>query len=524
MKKSLYILLLIGTFYSCVKDESSLVFPEDNPNFSLIEISSTQKELSVEFGQPLEFTPMVQQRIPEKTLSYEWVAWHIDDKGIQEEPIIVGTEKVLNYTFLEKGAYKLRLEAKNEDYSVFEYWDVIVRLYDEGYMIVGENEAGDSNIAFARKLSESDILNGLEQTFITDLIQEINPDVQIQDVVYVGKSILSYGSTDAYLFIFTKDYIHIADFLSFQIINSISVDAASPGTRIAKVSMLDTYASSAIILTEEGKILQFNKFEFNLYESDYYKGTYNNMYTNLFYTTGVNQNLSQIFVNDTQSKLYEYIPYHGSGALVNNTTGSSAPYSDNSKTNEYEGRDIVSVGRMNGDYFEGTNSNFFAIATDKSNPLEVKIVEFTTSYATGFETLSVTNYTAANPITLPSNQSLVANSRFNAMYYHNGNQIFVWNPLNIPPNNHLPTNASITLDGNKEVTAMAISYDMHELYVGFYDHDAAGALKGGMYVYECADIGIVSNLQPIKSFENITTRPKQVLYKTKSWGQYNSGS
>lgn len=524
MKKSLYILFIIGTLYSCVKDDSSSLFPEDNPNFSLIEISSSLKELSVEFGQPLEFSPEVDQRIPEKTLSYEWLAWHIDNKGIQEEPIIAGTEKLLTYTFLEKGAYKLRLEAKNEDYSVFKYWDVIVRLYDEGYMVVGENEAGESNIAFARKLSESDILNGLDQTFTTNIIQEINPDVTIQDVIYVGKSILSYGNTDAYLFIFTKDFIYIADFLSFQIINTVSVDAASPGARIAEVSMLDTYTSGATIFTENGKILQFNKFEFNLYESNYYKGTYDDVYPGLYNTSGANQNLSEIFVTYTDSKLYENIPYHGSGALVNNTTGSSEPYADNEKLNEYEGHDIVSVGKMNGDYFEGTNSNFFAVATDKTNPLKVKIVEFTTSYATGFETLNVTNYTASNPITLSATQSLVANSRFNAMYYYNGNMIYVWNPLNLAPNNHLPTNASITLDDNKEVTSMAISYDMQELYVGFYDHDAVGALKGGMYVYECADIGIVSNLQPIKSFENITTRPKQVLYKTKNWGQYNSGS
>ncbi len=523
MKKSIYILFIIGTLYSCVKDDSTLVFPEDNPNFSLIEISSPTDELSVEFGKQLEFSPVVTQTKTEKEVSYKWVAWHIDNTGAQEEPITIGTENSLNHTFLEKGSYKLRLEVKNEDYSAFKYWDVIVRLYDEGYMVVGENNTGESNIVFARKLSETDILDGVELTFTKNLIQEINPDILIKDVIHVGKSILSYGNSAAYLFIFTKDYIHIADYLSFQIINSVSVAAASPGSSIAKVSMMDTYTSNATIFTDDGKVLQFNKFEFNLYKSNSYSGTYEDMYPGLFYTSGVNQNLSQIFVSYTESKLWEYIPYHGSGGLVNNTTGLSSPWTDNEKPNEYAGRDIVSVGRMNGDYWEGTNSNFFAVATDKINPLDVKIVEFTSSYANGIVTVNTTNYTASNPITLPSKQSLIANARFNAMYYYNDNKIYVWNPLNLPPNNQLPKTAAITLGGNKEVTCMSISYDMQELYVGFYDNDATGDLKGGMYVYKCSDIGIASNLGPIKSFENITTRPKQVLYKTKDWGKYNSG-
>lgn len=523
MKKSIYILLFIGILYSCVKDDSSLIYPEGNPNFSKIEISSPTEDLSVEFGLPLEFTPEVTQTIEEKELNYKWVAWHIDDKGNQESPETVGNELTLNHIFLDKGVYILRLEVKNEDYSVFKQWDLRVRLYDQGYMVVGEDDSGRNNIAFARKLSETDILEGKELTFTTDLIQEINPNIEIKDVVHVGKSILDYGSSDAFLFIFTKDYIHVADYMSFEIINTVSIASASPGSSIVGVSMMDTYGSSATIHLSDGKILQFNKLELNLYESKFYAGKYDYMYPNLFTTSGVNQNLSQLFLTRQDSKLWEYISYHGAGGLVNNTTGETSPWADNTKPNEFEGKDIVSVGRMNGDVFEATNRNFFAVATDKANPLDVKIVEFTTDYSKGFVTNNVTNYTSSSPITLSADQLLVSNARYGDMYYFNDNMIYVWNPLNLAPNNQLPRNAAITLDEGKEVTTISISYDMRELYVGFYDKNSSEELKGGMYIYKCADIGIVSNLKPTSVFENITTKPKQILYKTEDWGRYNSG-
>ncbi|GAB1472819.1 hypothetical protein MASR2M69_02600 [Bacteroidota bacterium] len=46
---------------------------------------------------------------------------------------------------------------------------------------------------------------------------------------------------------------------------------------------------------------------------------------------------------------------------------------------------------------------------------------------------------------------------------------------------------------------------------------AATALIGGFYIYNCAEIGVNQSIQPIKKFENITTRPVQILYKSTVW-------
>ncbi len=521
MKNYIYTLLVIIFACSCAKDDSTLLYPEDNPNFSKISIGSVTDSLSVDFGQILEFTPEVSQTIESKELEYEWSACLKVD-GVKQDSIVIGKEKTLRHAFLKMGSYDLRLEVKNDDYSEFYTWNLDVRVYDEGFMVVGMNDQGESNIAFARKLSSMDIIDGKQLEFTTDLIGQVNPDFRLKDIVFVGKSILSYGSDKAYLFIFCKEVVYVADPNTFEIIALLRIDESVPGAKIKKVSMLDTYASGARLFTEDGRNLAFEKAEFLIYESKYYSGTYDEMYGNLFYTVGSNMNVDQINVDYEESKIWTTISYHANNEPVNNTTSSESPYDDNVRENEYEGRNIISVGRMNGDYWEGTNFNFFAVATDKENANDVKIVEFSTSYSTGISTVSTTEYISEDAITLKPETEIIANARYSSMYYYNGGDIYLWYPTNLPPNNHLPTSPSIELGGDKEITCMAISYDMKELYVGFYDASASGELKGGLYIYKCEEIGVVPNLQPIKKFEGITSRPVQVLYKTKDWGKYTS--
>jgi len=522
MKNYIILLLLSLLVYSCADDDSTLIYPENNPNFSHISIASPTDSLSVDFGQIFEFTPQVTQKIEGKELKYEWSACFKKD-DVKEDSIVIGDEQALRHAFEKMGAYDLRLEVKNEDYSEFYTWHVDVRVYDEGYMVVGMNEAGVANIAFARILSSTDILEGKKLTFVSDLIAKVNPNFDIRDVIHVRKSILAYGSNDAYLFIFCKDDIYVADPLTFEIISTVDVGETIPGAKLSKVSIMDTYTTGGILFTEDGRNLTLAKKEMLLYESVYSSGIYDDFYGNLFYTSGRNMNLSYVNVDYEASKIWTTVYYHAGSMPVNNTTNNVDPYEDDFRANDYDGHNIVTVGKMNGDYYNGTNTNFWAIATDKVNTKNVKVVEFSTGYITGINTVNSYEYTAGNEITLPMHSELIANARYASMYYKNDGEIFVWYPGNLPPHNQLPEAAAIKLDGTKEVTCMAVSYDMRELYVGVYDPDASGELKGSLYIYDCKDIGSVSNLEPSRKFENITTKPVQVLYKPEAWGKYNSG-
>lgn len=518
-------MLLACLLFSCVKDTSTMIYPENNPNFSDITITSPTEKLSVDFGQEFTFTPVVSQKIAGKELKYIWTANFVES-GTTGDIVTIGEGPTLKYTFPKFGTYKLRLEVKNEDYSAFKTWEMAVRVYDSGYFVVGNDESGNSNIAFARSLSQTDVLAGKDLSFVTDLINKVNPGFNIKNVVRICKSIITYNKTNAYLHIFTKEKIFLADPNTFAIFNQVDFTSLFPGEYISKVSIYDSYMEGAVIFTSKGRFLKYQKPEFLVYKIDAWgESIFDDAFVNLIYTQGSNVNCEQFAVDYTNSKLWTIVSYHNGNKPVNNTSGINASqnnFGDNYRPNIYENMNILSVFRMNGDYYGGTPNNMFALAQGKTDPSKIKFVEFYSDYSTGITTVAENSYTASSPITFKRGMDMVANARYNSVYYADGNKIYTWYPKNTSPNNQLPNTASITLDAGKVITTMSVSYDMKELYVGFYDQNSNNALKGGFYIYSCVDIGANPNIKPTKKFENITTRPVQILYKSTAWDVPNS--
>lgn len=519
MKKLIYI-LLTGFLLSCIKDQSVMVYPVNNPNFSMITITSPTEKLSVDYGQEFTFTPVVTQKITGKELKYIWTTNFIQS-GVIGDIVKIGEGATLKYSFPKYGTYQLRLEVKNEDYSAFKTWEIAVRVYDAGYFVVANDDTGNSNIAFARTLSQTDILEGKQLTFISDLINKVNPGMGIKNVVRVVKSTITYNRTDAYIHIFTKDKIYIADQNTFKIFNVVNFADKYPGEFITKVSSFDTYLTATALFTSKGRLVGYQKPEFLIYRYDNWGDTFfSDVYVNLIYTSGANVNGGEALVDYENSKIWMSINYHNSNLPVNNTSGVNASqnnFGDNYRANIYQNMNILSVFRMNGATNGGTPYNLFALAQDRTNPLKIKFVEFTTTTSGGIGTITENNYTATSPITFRKGMEMIPNARYNTVYYADGNKIYSWYLRNTAPNNQLPNNPVITLAAGKVITTVSVSYDMKELYVGYYDQNSSNALKGGFCIYSCAEIGLNQNIVPTKNFENITTRPVQILYKSVGW-------
>lgn len=521
MKTRLYYSFFISLFLiSCIKDDSTMIYPENNPGFSSITITSPTEKLSVDNGEEFVFTPTVKQSVEGKELKYIWTANQIKS-GVVGDIFKIGEEATLKYTFPTFGTYRLRLEVQNEDYSAFKTWDIDVRVYDAGYFVVGNDDAGNSNIAFARTLSQTDVLEGKSMTFTTDLINKVNPGYSIKDVIYIRKSIISYGKTDAYLHIFTKEKIYIANPNTFEIFNVINFSQRFPGEYIRKVSIYDTYITGARIFTTKGRIVGYDKAELFVYTPDSWKDkTYDNAYVNLIYTQYSNVNGGEATVDEANSKIWISISYHNNSLPVNNTSGINAAqnnFGDDYRPNIYQNMNILSVFRMNGATNGGTPYNYFALAQDRTDPSKVKFVEFTASYSSGINTVTENSYITSSPLTFKKGMEMVPNARYSSVYYADGGNIYVWYPKSTSPNNQLPSTPSLNIGTGKVITTMSVSYDMKELYVGFYDQNSSNTLKGGLYIYTCSELGVNQNIQPKLKFENITTRPVQILYKSNAW-------
>lgn len=503
--------------HSCINDESQMLFPEDNPNFSHITITSNSDTISVDLGQKVYFKPTITQE-KEKPLQYRWSANRLIAGTTIGKEFECGTEGVLDYMFTDRGLYKLKLEVKNEDYSEVKAWTLEVRAYDRGYFIAGNDETtGVSTISFARELSPTDILEGKSMEFSVDIIKKINPQYDIRNVIRIAKSIIQYGKKDANLHIFTKDKIYVADPETFEIFWVVDFASFLPQETIVNVGIMDSHTTTAYLLTSNNRIIGYNKNEFGVYEI-----TQNNLssqyadkfFPDLFSVTGANMNQCYYWVKD--NKIYTNIPYfeyYGGENPANNTMLKvEDAFVDNGRPNEYEGYDILAIYNMNGDYFAGQNTNAFSVSQSKSDRNHYMLVEFT-SGLDAFESFTNVEFDCPEA-TYHKDLRLIPNGRYNSVYYADNDKVFVWYPLNVAPNNKFPTKAAFNVGAGKEITFMRVSYDMRELYVGFYDHNSTAELKGGFYIYDASKIGITNNLQPTKKFENITSKPVDIIYKS----------
>lgn len=510
--KKIFAIIALGTlFIGCTKDDSTSIYPSQNPNFSHITITSPTDELSVDFGETLTFTPSISQTIASKELAYEWTANEILDGGYGEQ-FVCGNSETLSYQFPSMSNYRLRLEVKNEDGSEFKEWKVACRAYDEGYFVVGQN--GD--VAFGRDLSATDILEGKSLTFLSDIIAKINPGYDFSNILLVCKSIISYGKTAANLHIFTDKHIYVADPITFEIFMDLNFQDVFPGEKIVGVSCMDTYLTAGYLFTDAHRMVCYDKAEFLIYPSDSRSNLYTTTaYMNLFSKANVNLNISEVWVDEEKSKVWTQISYYGTGP-VSNTTGVES-FVEDERENEYEGFDILAVTKMNGNTYKGHNIDYFTIAQDKKDEKHMKIIEWTGAYGKGIYSIDTNEYTGEAAPTFKKGAPLMPNGLYGVMYYGDGSKIYQWYPINAAPENQLPTKAAIDLGAGKKVTCFGLSVDYKQLYVGFYDENSSAALKGGMYIYDCSQIGVKSDIQPIEKYENISSKPVQVSHKSLKW-------
>lgn len=527
MKKIVYSLVALFLFHSCAKDNSSEVFPKDNPNFSMISITSDVNTLSVDYGKEFVFTPTVTQKIENKNLQYIWTANLYDSQNDKiDEQFSCGEGSTLKYTFMKLGTYKLRLEVKNEDYSEFKVWDLTVRAYDKGYFVVGNDDAGNTNISFGRMLSDSEVLEGKQFEFDHDVFGTLNPSVKIKNCIQMTKAVLSSSSNDAFIYIYTPDKVYVADPNTLDIFITSSISDQFPDEHIVKVSSGDVSSPNVGIFTSKKRLLTYSKTSYIFYMKNSNQSLkYEDITPNVITTSGVNSYLFEIGIDYTNSKIWG-IHSTNYGAIVSNTgkfNTSSWEYKDDVKPNVFSGYNLLGVSQFNGDGQKGTPRNYVAIASKKDDANAIKLVTLGPDInLVDFKVITEIDYKITAPLTYQKGATLIANARYNAYYYTKGSEVYIWYPNNLAPNNQLPTTSAINLGEGKEITTMSVSFDMKQLYVGFYDRNSSAALKGGFYIYNAGDIGANPNIQPVSKYENIITRPVQILYKSNEQDKFVS--
>ena len=91
------------------------------------------------------------------------------------DSIYLSDSPTLDYTFNSAGSYVLRLKVDNGESVGFHYYELRVQAgFDEGYLILCNDEEGKGSMAFVKKRSPQEEAEGAQEVW-EDLLATINP-------------------------------------------------------------------------------------------------------------------------------------------------------------------------------------------------------------------------------------------------------------------------------------------------------------------------------------------------------------
>jgi len=457
-------LLILFSLPSCYKDDTTsgtnqlteleIVFPD-----------ITQSEINIEKNETLTVDPEIMQKGKEKELKYEW----------QVNYEVFSTEKKLVFQGTRLGTYVIRLKATNEDGSAFKTITLSVNSpYEEGLMVLGENEQGDGELAFMRKYSPAELAAGKVESFVNNVFALNNRDQKI------GKGPTDIVKRQKQVYISSREEgkIYFLNDKTFELEATVSAPDL-PDFKPVAMNVPDGAFRTAAILCENGKLFDLALLEYLVMPNTKYP-------QDILPRTDFGFDFNDCFN-------YFWDP------AINQIRQVSAYYTTNSLT-AFDNQELVN--------FFYDDRSLYVITRDKTDPSVYTKTVFS-YYVQNLSTkaldikqkvtLNVSGSPALNPQSV-----LRINSAFKKLIYADGNKVYSW----FYTGTDMSSAPFITIDAGT-VTAMEQSPDGKELYVGVYNPGASG-LKGSIHVYDM-DTGSL-----IKKHESVVDKPVKIFYKKKN--------
>ena len=163
----------------------------------------------------------------------------------------------------------------------------------------------------------------------------------------------------------------------------------------------------------------------------------------------------------------------------------------NSSLARYADFDILSICPV--------GTKMYVIATHKLMPSYLYL-SWTTSSLGNPTILHL--YDASLPIKVNRNTLLAGSNPCECLYYTCDDGIYCWDLKQ-----KLPTTPVIQIPSGMEVTSLSMDAEEKLLYVGLYEKDRVGELKGHLYIYD------VKTAVLVNKYHEIADKPVKIVYK-----------
>ena len=464
LSKYLAIVFFSLVLISCYKDHSTL----DTRALSEIQVSFngiSSPVVNIDKNETLTIDPAISQTEEDLPLTYEWQV------GYE----VFSTEKELVYTGTKLGSFPVRLKVSNSDGSTFKSFTLNVNSpYEEGLLVLGEDEDGEGTLAFMRKYSDEEKAAGKVESFANNCFAVNNPGLTL------GRGITDVAKRAAQLFISSADEgkISLINTKTFEL-ESVITAPEFPDFKPYRINIPDNTATSAVVLCEEGKLYTLaTKEHLVLQNTALPAGADLAMKT--FFVATINFT-SNYFWDKANSRIWNLW------------------YTNSNSKETLTGQELIQ--------FFPISTACYTLTRDKNNPALLTKTVFGPYIQVFFddpvEILEQETFTHAAP-TLTENSITVVNEKYNKLIYANDREIYQWYYSGLS----LPSTPFITVSLPGTITSMNLSDDGNELYVGVYNPAASG-LKGSVLIYN-ADNGTLIN-----KYEGVTDKPVKLFYKKK---------
>ena len=452
---------------ACLDDRSSL----GDRELSEISISAAHDTLTAYFGEDFVVPHLnVKQSGEEFPLVYEWSygVLNTNDNGMASYPIkdslhVISHDPELRYTFRELGTFGLRLRVENGESIRYKYFVLQVDTeFSEGITVLSLDEEGKGRISFMRTLTKDEVDLGKESVFRTDIMDMINPYVELEDVkdmVQVNDRLL-ICSGDA-------GRIYNLDSRTFDIEGMTSFKETYPDCSFVSFAGISS-SNNMYLVSRDRRGYVYDYVLDELMLTEYFK--------DLDVDAAVSVD-KPVFVDYKTSMFYS--PKVGGV---------------NSSLNKYTDFDIGAICSV--------GDSVYVMATFKSIPSCIYL-SWTTS--TLGNPIVVQFYDSPVPLQVNPNSLLVGSNLYKCLYYTYENNVYCWDLKK-----QLPTTPVIGAPAGMDVTSLSMDAEGKLLYVGLYEKGETENLKGHLYIYD------VKTSTLINKYHNIADKPIKIIYKERS--------
>lgn len=480
--------------FSCINDDSS----EGGNNIPKLTIagSGDDDEMPVRnfnLGEECVITPGItyQGGGNESDLKYEWSigTYTNGSKGELEK---VSNDKELRYNFLEGGAYYAHLVVTDGTVgSVMDYQININRTFEEGYMLISNDEQGNGNLAFIKVMTPEEIAAGTPQVYMEHCIERMNEGVNQGRLVGALHTISTWPKTVHRLLVSNEDRCFILEPNTFTILADMPYSDIYEGFKASR--FVPNYNPFAY--DESGKSVSINAANMFTFESNGLKGMkFDDVFTYSYSAWG------SVYTQVTAAK------YADSQMLeYNSNTGGFG-----STGNILKDENIITAFG-----FKPSNGYYvysYILTQSKTDASKCYMRRIQIAYISYYGEGTKTEFTVTDDTALPARGSKVVYSpKQNRFFYAIDNKVYVCLPTNANP---LPLKSeyAIGYPSSEAVTFISVDTDTEQLYVATYD---SATKRGNFYIYSTADVRTDNQNKavPVAEHKAVADKIIDVVYK-----------